>query len=69
MRVTVIATGFSLDPEKKEQAPGGAAGQQKAPVKKANPRVNPAAPAGTQSTINEKNDPDYFDIMTIFGTK
>lgn len=65
MRVTVIATGFSIDPEKKEAAPGVTAA--KAPVKKAAPKVNPSAPAGTQSNINEKNDDDYFDIMTIFG--
>ena len=68
MRVTVIATGFSLDPEKKEQT---VASPAKQPVKKApqGGRTNPKAPAGTDSTINEKNDPDYFDIMTIFGKR
>ena len=69
MRVTVIATGFSLDPEKKEQT---AAATPKQPVRKAAPqggKTNPNARAGTDSTINEKNDEDYFDIMTIFGKR
>ncbi|MBQ1413874.1 MAG: cell division protein FtsZ, partial [Clostridia bacterium] len=70
MRVTVIATGFSIDSEKAEQtaAPVNAP-KTAAPVKKsAQPsRTNPSAPAGTGSTINEKNDDDYFDIMQIFG--
>ena len=67
MRVTVIATGFSLDSEKKEQTN---AATPKAPVKKnPQPSTNPNAPAGKGSNINEKNDEDYFDIMTIFGRK
>ena len=67
MRVTVIATGFSIDPEKKDQTNTAAAKQ---PVRKnPQPTTNPKAPAGTGSNINEKNDDDYFDIMTIFGRK
>ena len=69
MRVTVIATGFSLDPEKKDQT--AAAAPAKQPVRKApqGGSTNPKAPAGTGSNINEKNDEDYFDIMTIFGKR
>ena len=69
MRVTVIATGFSIDPEKKEQT--AAPQTPKAPVRKAAPApaTNPKAPAGTDSNINASNDDDYFDIMTIFGRK
>ena len=68
MRVTVIATGFSIDPEKKEQT---AAAAPKQPVRKApqGGTTNPNAPAGKGSNINEKNDEDYFDIMTIFGKR
>ena len=69
MRVTVIATGFSIDPEKKEQTAATAA--PTAPVRKGAPApaTNPKAPAGTDSNINANNDDDYFDIMTIFGRK
>jgi cell division GTPase FtsZ len=69
MRVTVIATGFSVDPEKAEQTAAASANSaaKKAAVKKSAATVNPSAPAGTGSNINEKNDDDYFDIMTIFG--
>ena len=68
MRVTVIATGFSLDPEKKEQTVASPAKKKKKKAPQGG-RTNPKAPAGTDSTINEKNDPDYFDIMTIFGKR
>ena len=67
MRVTVIATGFSVDPEKAEQTAAPATAAKTAATKKSRATVNPSAPAGTGSNINEKNDDDYFDIMTIFG--
>ncbi len=69
MKITVIAAGFSSDQTSSGSNQASAPAPKKGGPKPgaSSPKVNPSAPAGTGSNINEKNDEDYFDIMTIFG--